>query len=62
MDRRNRTAELGLAYGLIIGALLGALLLAFTGWVMWIAFLPGTGLLVGLIASEVARRSSSIHS
>ncbi len=37
------------AFGLIIGSSLGAVLLAITGNAIWLAILPGLGLVVGSI-------------
>ena len=55
---RNTRAEFGVAYGLIAGAGLGVLLLALTGSVWWIVFLPSLGLLLGLLVAGVPNRTS----
>lgn len=54
-SRGGVRADYGVAYGLIAGAALGSLLMALTGEVMWVIFMPGIGLIVG--SAVVAMRS-----
>ncbi len=60
MSSTNTHAATWPGYGLIAGGGIGAVLMALTGSVMWIVFLPAAGLLVGLIAGSL-RDAGSTH-
>ena len=49
------------AFGILIGINIGAVLLAITGNTIWLAILPGLGLVVGA-ALEANRRQSHARS
>lgn len=49
MARTTTHVPSWLAFGLIAGGGLGTVLFALTGTVMWIAVMPGVGLLLGLL-------------
>ena len=55
---RNTRAEFGLAYGMIAGGGAAVVMLALTGSVWWIVFLPAVGLLVGLLVAGAPGRGS----
>ena len=54
-SKEDRSPASFVAFGLIIGSSLGAVLLAITQNAIWLAILPGLGLVVGSIL-EANRR------
>ncbi len=54
-SKEGRSPASFVAFGLIIGSSLGAVLFAITGNTIWLAILPGLGLVVGSIL-EANRR------
>ncbi len=48
-SKEDRSPASFVAFGLIIGSSLGAVLLAITGNTIWLAILPGLGVIVGSI-------------
>ena len=48
-SKEDRSPASFVAFGIIIGASLGAVLLAITGNTIWLAILPGLGVVVGSI-------------
>lgn len=61
MRRDSSATEVWPGYGLIAGAAIGVLLLALTGWVLWLAFLPAFGLVVGAITGQVLDDRTGRH-
>ncbi len=60
-DVKESRDPLFVAWGIIIGINIGAVLLAITGNTIWVAILPGLGLVVGA-ALEANRRQSHARS